>query len=40
MDLSSCCKHQVYITETETTICSKCGDECGIVNPENLMEDR
>lgn len=43
MDLSTCC-HVPVIHEAVFGIdgyfdtCSKCGDECGIVNPENQME--
>ena len=29
--LSTCCMKEVYLTEGETTICSNCGDECGII---------
>ena len=49
-DLSSCCKSSVRVEGgmpedqgegvTQFMICEKCGQECGIINPEDWREDR
>ena len=45
-DLSSCCKAPVtsgYLEEVEgfcKYICTRCGQECSLVNPENHKEER
>ena len=45
MDLSSCCKASVQLLDIDMEgvryfKCSKCGQECGMLNTENLMEDK
>ena len=46
-DLSSCCKAPVKIDKGEEEIfddsfriCTKCGQPCGLVNPEDRREER